>query len=71
MPLSFITKSFEKIIEDKDIEMGLEYLSQRATTIKAKQIIEMIKQALLKGANNEQAFAEFRARCGMESEDTE
>lgn len=46
MPLSFMIKSFEKIIEDKDIEAGLEYLSQRASTIKEKQIIEMIKQKL-------------------------
>lgn len=52
MPLSFTTKSFEKIIEDKDIEAGLEYLSQRATTIKAKQIIEMIKQALAERSEN-------------------
>lgn len=53
MPLSFITKSFEKIIEDKDIEAGLEYLYQRASTIKAKQIIEMIRQSLKEGrANN-------------------
>jgi hypothetical protein len=41
-----MTKSFEKIIEDKDIEAALEYLSQRASTIKEKQIIAMIKQAL-------------------------
>ena len=53
MPLSFITKSFEKILEDKDIEAGLEYLSQRASTIKAKQIIEMIKQALAERINND------------------
>ena len=46
MPLSFMSKSFEKIIEDKDIEAGLEYLYQRTSTIKAKQIITMIKQEL-------------------------
>lgn len=47
MPLSFMTKSFEKIIEDKDIEAALEYLSQRASTIREKQIIEMIRQTLV------------------------
>ena len=41
-----MSKSFEKIIEDKDIEAGLEYLYQRASTIKGKQIIAMIKQVL-------------------------
>ena len=46
MPLSFMNKSFEKIIEDKDIEAGLEYLRQRASTIRELQIIAMILQEL-------------------------
>lgn len=52
MPLSFMTKSFEKIIEDKDIEAGLEYLYQRASTIKAKEIIEMIRLSLVERSEN-------------------
>lgn len=52
MPLSFLTKSFEKIIEDKDIETGLEYLYQRASTIREKQIIDMIKRALKERREN-------------------
>ena len=52
MPLSFMTKSFEKIIEDNDIEAGLEYLYQRTSTIKEKQVIEMIRQSLAERSEN-------------------
>lgn len=47
MPISFMTKSFEKIIEDKDINAALEYLSQRASTIRELQIIAMISRVLV------------------------
>lgn len=47
MPISFMTKSFEKIIEDKDIKAGLEYLLQRASTIRELQIIAMISRMLV------------------------
>lgn len=44
-----ISKSFDRIMETKNIYAGLEYLLLRAGTIKEKQIISMIKAELKKG----------------------
>lgn len=46
MPLSFMDKSYEDIMADKDIKAGLEYLMQRASTIRELKIILMILEVL-------------------------
>lgn len=41
-----MNKSYNQIIEDKDIEKALEYLEPRQTTYKATQMIRMVINGL-------------------------
>lgn len=45
-----MVKSFDRIMQDKDIEQGFIYLKYRLTSIKARLVLEMIVEQLNKGA---------------------